>query len=77
MDLIDNFVFHVGEIFNYNLFKNFLIPFLFLFFFWDTYDSNVGVFDMVPEFTETVLSSSFFLLDSLQKLFPPFYLPVH
>ena len=72
-----HFLFHVGEIFNYNLFKNFLIPFLFLFFFWDTYDSNVGVFDMVPEVTETVLSSSFFLLDSLQKLFPPFYLPVH
>ena len=33
-DLIDDFLFHVGEIFNYNLFENFLIPFLFLFF-WD------------------------------------------
>ena len=32
LDLIDYFLFHVGEIFNYNLFKNFLIPFLFLFF---------------------------------------------
>ena len=30
LDLIDYFLFHVGEIFNYNLFKNFLIPFLFL-----------------------------------------------
>ena len=29
LDLIDSFLFHVGEIFNYNLFKNFLIPFLF------------------------------------------------
>ena len=28
MDLIDYFLFHVGELFNYNLFKNFLIPFL-------------------------------------------------
>ena len=28
------FLFHVGEIFNYNLFKTFLIPFFFLFFFW-------------------------------------------
>ena len=37
LDLIDYFLFHVGEIFNYNLFKNFLIPFLFLFFFWDPY----------------------------------------
>ena len=35
LDLIDYFLFHVGEIFNYNLFKNFLIPFLFLFFFWN------------------------------------------
>ena len=30
LDLIDYFFFHVGEIFNYNLFKNFLISFLFL-----------------------------------------------
>ena len=28
---IDYFLFHVGKIFNYNLFKNFLIPFLFPF----------------------------------------------
>ena len=33
LDLIDYFLFQVGGIFNYNLFKNFLIPFLFLFFF--------------------------------------------
>ena len=53
----DYFLFHVGEIFNYNLYKHFLILFLFLFFFWDPYNSNVGVFDMVPEVSETVLSS--------------------
>ena len=35
LDLISYFLFHVGEIFSYNLFKNFLIPFLFLFLFWD------------------------------------------
>ena len=29
LGLIDYFLFHVGEIFNYNLFKNFLIPFFF------------------------------------------------
>ena len=57
LDLIEYFLYHVGEIFNYNLFKNFLIPFLFLFFFWDLYNSNVGVFDIVPEVSETVLSS--------------------
>ena len=34
LDLIDCFLFHAVEIFNYNLFRSFLIPFLFLFFFW-------------------------------------------
>ena len=43
-------------IFNYNLFKIFLIPFLFLFFFWDPYNSNVGEFDIVPKVSETILS---------------------
>ena len=51
------FPFHVGEIFNSNLFKNVLLSFLFLFFFWDPYNSNVGAFDIVPEVSETVLSS--------------------
>ena len=56
-DLIGSFLFHVGEIFNYNLFKIFVIPFLSLFFFWDPYNSNVGEFDIVPEVSETLLSS--------------------
>ena len=55
--LIAYFLFHVGEIFKYSLFKNFLIPFLFLFFIWDSYNLAVGAFDVVPEFPETVLSS--------------------
>ena len=38
LDLIDYFLFHIGEIFNYNIFKKFVIPFLFLFFFWDPYN---------------------------------------
>ena len=29
LNLIDYYLFHVGELFNYNLFKNFLIPFFF------------------------------------------------
>ena len=29
LDLTDYFLFHVGEIFNYNLFKNFLLPLFF------------------------------------------------
>ena len=56
LDLIDYVLFHVGEIFNYNLFKNFLIPF-FLVFFRDPYNSNVGTLDIVPEISETILSS--------------------
>ena len=34
-----------------------VIIFLFLFFFWDPCSSNVGVFDIVPEISETILSS--------------------
>ena len=37
--------------------QNFLTPFLFLFFFWKPYNSNVGVFDIVPDISETILSS--------------------
>ena len=51
------FPFHAEEIFNYNLFKKFFIPFLFLFFFWDPYTSNIDVFNIVPEVSEAVLSS--------------------
>ena len=64
LDLIDYLLFHVGEIFNYNLFKNFLKAFLFLFF-WDPYNSNAGAFDIVTEVSETVLSffhSFYFIL---------------
>ena len=57
LDLIDYFLFHIGEIFNYNIFKKFVIPFLFLFFFWDPYNQNVGMFDTLSEVSETVLSS--------------------
>ena len=32
LDLIDNFLSHIKEVFNFKLFKYFLIPFLFLFF---------------------------------------------
>ena len=54
---LDYFFFHVGEMFNYNLFKIFLMPFLFLFFFWDPYSSNVSVFDIVLEIFESILGS--------------------
>ena len=64
LDLIDYFLSHVMEVFNYTLFKYFLSPFLFLFFFWDPYISNVGTFKVVPEVSEIVLNSfhSFFFI---------------
>ena len=74
LDLIDYFLFHVGEIFNYNLCKNFLIPFLSLFFFLDPYTSNVGAFDIVPVTSETVPSSfhSFYFILLFRSYFHHF-----
>ena len=77
-DLNDYFLFHVGEIFNDNLFKYFLIPFLFRIFFWTPI-----IWILVPLILSqrslrlsSVLFTLFILLYSaLQKLFPPFYLP--
>ena len=69
LDLGDYFLPHLREVFNYYLFKYFLMVFLFVFFFWDSYDLNVGVFNIVLEVSR--LSSfllthfSFFLSDSL------------
>ena len=57
LDLIDCFLFQYGEIFNYNLFKSFLIRFLLLFFSCDPCNLNLGAFDIVPEVSDTVFSS--------------------
>jgi len=61
LDLSDYFLPHFREVFNYYL-KYFLMVFLFVFFFWDPYDSNVVVFNIVLEVSEIVLISfnSFF-----------------
>ena len=59
------FLSHVREVFDYNFFKYFLRPCLFLFFFCNPYNSNVGGSNVVPEPSETVLSffhSFFFIL---------------
>ena len=65
LDLGDYFLPHFREVFNYYLLKYFLVVFLFVFFFWDSYDLNVGAFNIVPEVSELVLISfnsfSFFL----------------
>ena len=56
LDLIDYFLFHVGDIFTYTLSKDFLLL-LFPFFFWDPYNSKVGAFNILPDVSETILSS--------------------
>ena len=63
LDLGDYFLPHFREVFNYYLLNYFLMVFLFVFFFWDSYDSNVGAFNIVPQVSEVVLISfySFFL----------------
>ena len=62
LDLGGYLLLHFREVFNYYLLKYFLMAFLFAFFFWDSYDSNVGEFNIVPEVSEAVLTSfnSFF-----------------
>ena len=50
------FVYGVRKCFNYYLLKYFLMAFLFVFF-WDSYDLNVGAFNIVPEVSEVVLIS--------------------
>ena len=61
LDLGNCFLSILGEVFNYYLLKYFLMVFLFVFFS-DSYDSNVGMFNIVPEVSEIVLISfnSFF-----------------
>ena len=56
LDLGGYFLPHFREVFNYYLLKYFLMAFLFVFFFWDSYDSNVGAFNIVPEVSEVVLT---------------------
>ena len=72
LDLGGYFLCHVMEVFSYYLLEYFLMTFLFLFFFWDSYDSNVGAFHIVPKVPEVVLISfdSFFL-------FPLYFIYFH
>ena len=64
-DLGDYFLPHFRKVFNYYLLKYFLMAFLFVFFFWDSYDSNVGASDIVPEVSDVILISfNFFFLSA-------------
>ena len=56
LDLRAYFLPKFREVFNCYL-KYFLKVFLFVFFFWDTYDSYIGAFNIVPKVSEIVLIS--------------------
>ena len=66
LDFSGYFLPHFREVFSYYLLQYFLMSFLFVFFFWDSYDSNVRAFHIVPEVPEVVLISfnSFFFLSA-------------
>jgi len=57
LDLGDYFLPHFKEVFKYYLLKYFLMVFLFVCFFWDSYDSDVRAFNIVPEVSEILLIS--------------------
>ena len=59
LDLDDYFLPHFREVFNYYLLKYFPMVFLFVFFFWDSYDLNVGCWTLSQW---SLRSSSFFLI---------------
>ena len=66
LDLAGHFLPYVREVFDYNLLKYFFMPFVFLLFFCNPYNSNVGALN-VPNISETVLISfqcCFFILVS-------------
>ena len=79
MHLGGYFLPHFEDVFNYHLLKYFLMAFLFVLFFWDSYGLSVWAFDIVPEFSEVVVISfnCFFFFSSLLRLFPPFHLLPH
>ena len=64
LDMDEYFLPHFREVFDYFLLKYFLMVSPFVFFLWDTYDSNVGAFNIVLEVSEVVLISfhSFFFV---------------
>ena len=66
-------LFHNREVFRYYIFKYFVRPFLYICF-QDTYNMNASAFNIVSEFSSTVLISFYFLF--LYSV-PPFRLPAH
>ena len=74
-----DFLPHFRDVFSCYLLKHLLMSFPFVF--WDTFDSNVGVINIVPKISEAVLISFYsfclFVFSTLLHLFLPFYLPAH
>ena len=68
LDLGDYFLPHFREVFNYYLLKYFFMVFLFVFFFWDSFDSNVGRLTLSQRSLRLslfiLICFSFFLSDS-------------
>ena len=68
LNLCDCFLPHFREVFNYYLLKYCLMVFLFVFFFWDSYDLNVGVLALSQRSLRLssflLIRFSFFLSDS-------------
>ena len=57
------FSFHqVGEVFSHYFFQQAFCPFLYVFCFWDPYNTNVTVLDVVLEFPEIKINLFFFSL---------------
>ena len=46
---------HFRDVFNYYLLKYFFMAFFFFLLLWDSYNSNVGAFNIFPEVSEVVL----------------------
>ena len=67
----DYFLPHFREVFNYYLLKYFLMVFLFVFFFWDIYDSNVGIFNIVLEVSAAAAAAAAKSLQSCLTLCDP------
>ena len=62
LDLSEWFLSHVREIFGYYLLEYFFCPLLSLFSFWHPYNTDVGAFHVVPEFSEMLFVFNLFSL---------------
>ena len=60
LDVGDYFLSHTRKVFDYYLLKYFLPSFPSLLFFWDPYNSNVGLLNVVPEVSGNVLISFYY-----------------